>query len=261
MPQPSVVVLRTSDGVRLVADHWATDDRRLGCVVAHGFTGHARNADVRRIVTGLRAHGFGVLAPDLRGHGRSGGHSTAGADEIHDIAAAVAWLRGAGYARVAVVGFSMGGTAALRYAGLGGDADAVASVSAPGTMSERGTRPMRLVHWMFEKRSGRVTVRLLRGTRVSPHHWPTPPENPVDVVGAIAPRPLLLVHGDADHYFPMRHVDALSAGAPSATVWVEPGMGHAELATTDDLVARIGTWLRTVTNTTGAAVCDDDRRD
>jgi pimeloyl-ACP methyl ester carboxylesterase len=63
------------------------------------------------------------------------------------------------------------------------------------------------------------------------------------VVGAIAPRPLLIVHGEADRYFPLTHVEALAAAAPTAQVWIEPMMGHAEVATTADLVDRIGKWV------------------
>jgi pimeloyl-ACP methyl ester carboxylesterase len=259
VPAPTTVTLRTGDGVRLAAVYWAGDDRTIGCVVAHGFTGSSRNAHVRRICRGLADRGAGVFAPDFRGHGRSAGRGTAGADEIHDIAASVEWLRLQGYEFVAILGWSMGGTAVLRHAGLGGDADAVVSVSAPGVWYERGTRPMRLVHWMFESRTGRTATRVLRRTRLSSTGWDPVPEAPVDVAGAIAPRPLLIVHGDADPYFPMRHVDALAAAAPSAQVWVEPSMGHAEVATTEALIERIADWV--IAAARRPVVCDDDRRD
>lgn len=254
------VTLRTTDGVRLAATLWQPNHGDLACVVAHGFTGSSRNAHVQRICRALAERGIDVLAPDLRGHGKSEGLGTAGAEEIHDVAAAVAWLRAAGYPFVAVLGWSMGGTAVLRHAGLGGDADAVVSVSAPGLWFERGTRPMRLVHWMFESRSGRVATRLFRRTRVTSAGWTTIPEAPAEVVGAIAPRPLLIVHGEADHYFPSRHVDALATAAPSAQVWREPEMGHAETATTEHLIDRIGAWVLGAYERT-STVCDDDRRD
>jgi pimeloyl-ACP methyl ester carboxylesterase len=131
----------------------------------------------------------------------------------------------------------------LRYAGLGGDADAVVSVSSPGTWFERGTRPMRLVHWMCETRSGRLATRLVRRTRLSSAGWPVVPEAPAELVGSIAV-PLLLVHGDADAYFPLRHVEVLAEAAPRAELWIEPGMGHAETATTPELTARIARWVR-----------------
>ena len=258
--EPQHVPLQTSDGVRLAATLWQSEERLIGCVVGHGFTGSSRNPDVRRICSALAARGMTVLAPDFRGHGRSGGLGTAGADEIHDVAAAVAWLRAAGYDFVAVLGWSMGGSAVLRYAGLGGDADAVVSVSAPGTWFERGTRAMRVVHWMLLSRTGRVATRLWRGTRVSSAGWATIPEAPAEVVGAIAPRPLLIVHGGRDHYFPAHHVAALEAGAPDADVWRETEMGHAEVATTPELLDRIVLWVRHAYERT-RAVCDDERRD
>jgi pimeloyl-ACP methyl ester carboxylesterase len=239
------ISLVTSDGIRLTARHWDPGLRDLGCVVAHGFTGSSDTSDIRAISRALAGRGVGVLAIDFRGHGRSGGRSTVGAEEIHDVAAAVQWLRGRGYGQVAVLGWSMGGSAVLRYAGLGGDADAVVSISSPGRWYERGTRPMRVVHWLCETRTGRLVLRLSRRTRLAgPTTWDPVPEAPHEVVGLISPTPLLIVHGDADHYFPMPHVDLLREAAPNATVWIEPGMGHAESATTPALVARIADWVR-----------------
>lgn len=258
MTNQETVALTTVDAVVLQAAFWPVADHGLGVVVAHGFTGSSRQPAVQRICAALCEGGAAVLAPDLRGHGRSGGLSTAGDLEVHDVVAAVAWLREAGYERVAVLGWSMGGSIVLRYAGLGGDADAVVSVSSPGEWYERGTRAMRVVHWMCETRSGRLTCRVLRRTRLSPAGWVTVPESPAELVGRIAPTPLLIVHGDADHYFPLRHVDVLAAAAPGATVWVERGMAHAETATTPDLVRRIGTWVRAAAAT---AVWDDGARE
>ena len=258
MPPADRITFATSDGVRLSALHYPGAPE-LAVVVAHGFTGSAANPAVRRIAEQLAAEDVTVLSLDLRGHGRSGGHSTAGDREILDVEAAVRWLRDAGCARVAVLGWSMGGSAVLRYAGLGGDADAVVSVSSPGTWFERGTRPMRIVHWLWESRSGRLATRLARRTRLSGAGWTEVPPAPAEVAGAIAPTPLLIVHGDADHYFPMHHVNALTAAAPDAEVWVEAGMGHAETATTPDLVRRILDWVRTVVST--APVCDDGARE
>lgn len=244
MTSANDVVIQTADGVRLAARHWDTGLRDVGCVVGHGFTGSSRAPDVAQICRVLARQGIGVLAIDFRGHGRSGGRSTVGEAEIHDLAAAVAWLREHRYARIAALGWSMGGSIVLRYAGLGGDVDAVVSVSSPGRWFERGTRPMRMVHWMIETRSGRVVLRVLRRTRLAREGWDPVPEAPHEVVGRIAPTPLLIVHGDADRYFPMPHLHVLRESAPDAVVWVEEGMGHAESATTPDLVERIAAWLK-----------------
>lgn len=243
MPTPSRVGYTTTDLVPIAAQHWDFPDRSLGVVLAHGFTGSSKNKHVMRIASRIHGSGIGVLSPDLRGHGHSGGRCTAGEKEIFDVEAGVSWLRAAGYHQVAVLGWSMGGAAVLRYAGTGGTPDAVVSVSAPGLWFERGTTSMRVVHWACETRSGRAVLRVGRNVRMA-RVWDPIPEAPAAVAGAIAPTPLLLVHGDADHYFPMRHIDALRDAAPAADVWIEPGMGHAETATTDDLVDRITGWLR-----------------
>jgi pimeloyl-ACP methyl ester carboxylesterase len=260
---PQDVQLVTSDEIRLTALHWDPGLRDIGCVVAHGFTGSARNPDVQAISRALAGHGLGVLAIDFRGHGRSGGRSTVGAEEIHDVAAATAWLREHGYDRVAALGWSMGGSAVLRYAGLGGDADAVVSVSSPARWYERGTRAMRIVQWLCETRTGRALLRYGRRTRLDRTAWKEiVPEAPYEVAGLIAPTPLLIVHGDGDRYFPLPHVHLLRDSAPTAEVWIEPGMGHAESATTVDLIERIAEWLRAAAvQPRGTTVCHDGSRD
>ena len=241
--------LVTEDGVRLSGVHLPARpdltgaDPDLVFVVAHGFTCSIRRP-VFQAICG-RLSGFGsVVAVDFRGHGDSGGRSTVGADEVLDVRAAVRWARRR-YPRVATVGFSMGGSVVLRHAALyrdGDRVDAVASISAPSRWYILDTPPMRRVHWLCETTLGRTTARLL-GTRLA-GSWPQPPASPIELVGRIAPTPLLLVHGDRDAYFTLEHPRALAAAAGAgAELWIEAGYGHAESAATPDLVDRIGGWL------------------
>jgi fermentation-respiration switch protein FrsA (DUF1100 family) len=101
---------------------------------------------------------------------------------------------------------------------------------------------MRRVHWLLETTAGRrLGSRAVRLRLDEP--WLTPPPSPLEVVSAIAPTPLLLVHGDRDEYFPLEHFRALAqAAGPTATAWVVPGFGHAESGATAPLVERIGRW-------------------
>lgn len=196
-----------------------------------------------------------VVTFSFRGHGASGGRSTVGDREVLDLAAAVRWARELGHTRVATVGFSMGGSVVLRHAALYGSAgpkheertdavsDAVVSVSAPARWYYRGTAPMRRVHWLVTRPEGRLVGRYGLRTRIHHRDWNPVPLSPVEAVPRIAPTPLLIVHGDRDGYFPVDHPRMLAEAAGDAgELWLEPGMGHAEHASDDELLRRIGDW-------------------
>ncbi|GAA1765627.1 alpha/beta hydrolase [Luedemannella helvata] len=239
--------LRTADGVVLSAQHDPGPSTDLAFVAAHGFTGSWRTPAMRRVAAILTEFG-GVVTFDFRGHGRSGGASTVGDQEIYDVAAAVDWARSLGYASVATVGFSLGSACVVRHAAAF-PADflvGVAAVSGPSRWYYRDTVPMRRLHWVVERRLGRVVSRVALRTRVSAVAWPADqlPESPTEAAARLAPVPLLVVHGDADRYFPLDHAHALHAAAgQTSELWIEPGFGHAENAASDDLIRRIGGWL------------------
>jgi pimeloyl-ACP methyl ester carboxylesterase len=240
------VMFRTRDNVRIDAAHTPSrgaDD--LGIVLAHGFTGSLRERSTRRIAHVLSGFG-GVVAFDFRGHGRSGGDSTVGDLEILDLDAAVRHARAIGYARVAVVGFSMGGAVAVRHAGVLGGVDAVAAVSAPARWYYRGTRPMRQVHWAIERPLGRWVTRVGKRTRIMKGVWDPLPLAPYEAAAKISPAPLLVVHGDEDAFFPLDHpYQIYEAAQEPKELWIEPGYGHAESAATPELIRRIGEWIST----------------
>ncbi|MDQ8704823.1 alpha/beta hydrolase [Streptomyces sp. LHD-70] len=262
--------LRAADGVSVDALYEPGPQGVDGpaIVLAHGFTGDLERPHVRRAAAVLARYAS-VVTFTFRGHGKSGGRSTVGDREVLDLAAAVSWARGLGHARVVTVGFSMGGSVALRHAALhrveaaaepgegrtdaaaaepcegrtDAYADAVVAVSAPARWYYRGTAPMRRLHWLVTRRSGRVVGRHVLRTRIHPREWDPVPLSPVEAVPLIAPTPLLIVHGDRDPYFPLDHPRMLAdAAGGSAELWLEPGMGHAENAAGEELLARIASW-------------------
>ncbi|MEU4931232.1 alpha/beta fold hydrolase [Streptomyces yokosukanensis] len=253
---PIRTFLRTADGIPVdsvydpgafvyetAPDAFRSPSRDLVFVVAHGFTGDADRPHVRRVAGVLRDYGA-VVTFSFRGHGRSGGRSTVGDKEVLDLDAAVEWARGLGHARVATVGFSMGGSVVLRHAALRpGTVDSVVSVSAPARWYYRGTAPMRRLHWLVTRPEGRLVGRYGLRTRIHPRDWDPIPLSPVEAVPRIAPTPLLIVHGDRDGYFPLDHPRMLAEAAGGhGELWTEPGMGHAEHAADDALLARIADW-------------------
>ncbi|MFE5024296.1 alpha/beta hydrolase [Streptomyces sp. NPDC056656] len=243
------VMLRTRDGVPIEAAYAPGPGPAGGpvIVVAHGFTGDLERPHVRR-AAGVFAQRAAVVTFSFRGHGRSGGRSTVGDREVLDLVAAVEWARSLGHEQVVTVGFSMGGSVVLRHAALHrgrteARSDAVVAVSAPARWYYRGTAPMRRLHWLVTRPAGRIVGRVGLRTRIHPHEWDPVPLSPVESVPLIAPTPLLIVHGDRDPYFPLDHPRMLASAAPGgAELWLEPGMGHAEHAADDGLLARIGGW-------------------
>ncbi|MET9384677.1 alpha/beta fold hydrolase [Streptomyces sp. NPDC002928] len=253
---PLRTFLHTTDGVTIdsvynpgavVYDGFPPSSVDPVFVIAHGFTGDVDRPHVRRVAQAFARYGA-VVTFSFRGHGASGGRSTVGDREVLDLAAAVEWARGLGHARVVTVGFSMGGSVVLRHAALYGPrhearTDAVVSVSAPARWYYRGTAPMRRVHWLVTRPEGRLVSRYGFRTRIHHRDWDPVPLSPVEAVPRIAPRPLLVVHGDQDGYFPVDHPRMLAAAAGDhGELWLEPGMGHAEHAADDELLRRIGRW-------------------
>ncbi len=246
-PVVTAMTLVTEDGVPIDAIH-LPGPGDLAIVVAHGFTLSWQRPNVWRIANRLNRMG-GVLTFDFRGHGRSGGLSTLGDREIFDLDVVIRWARELGYQRVAAVGFSMGASVVLRHAGLVGGLDAVVSVSGPGRWYYRGTEPMRRVHFAVEHRLGRYVTRRWLKTRISPDGWKPVPVPPAEAAAQISPVPLLIVHGDKDHYFPPEHGRQLyRAAREPKELWMIPGMGHAESACDPELVDRIGHWVEAATS-------------
>jgi pimeloyl-ACP methyl ester carboxylesterase len=251
-PVTKANTLVTGDGVPIDTVHLAQDSD-LAIVLAHGFTLSWQRPAVWNIATRLNQLA-GVVAIDFRGHGRSGGLCTMGDKELQDLDVAVAYARELGYPRVAAVGFSMGASIVLRYAGLvGGGLDAVASVSSPGWWYFRGTERMRRVHFAVEHRLGRLVTRKLAHTRVASEPWDPVPVPPDQAAARIAGIPLLVVHGDQDPYFPVEHAQRIfDAARDPKELWLVPGYGHAESSCRPALTDRIVGWVAEAAGATAA---------
>ena len=234
--------LVTDDGVPIDAMHLPKDSD-LAIVLAHGFTLSWQHGAVWKVANGLN-RSAGVIAFDFRGHGRSGGLSTLGDRETRDLGVAIGYARELGYRRIAAVGFSMGASIVVRYAGLVGGIDAAVSVSGPGRWYYRGTYPMRRVHWAVERRIGRMITRRWLNTRISSGRWDPVPVPPAEAAAQISPIPFLVVHGDKDPYFPVEHAHQLfEAAREPRELWIVPGFGHAESGSDEALVDRIAAWV------------------
>jgi len=175
------------------------------------------------------AAGYNVLLFDFRAHGLSDGQfSSVGHHETNDVIGAVQYLKQrpeVDPARIGVVGFSMGAVATIQAAAQCTDIAAVVADSAYASFLEAVRYSFRLVsrlphfpvapiamHWA--KWMVHVDVNQLR---------------PVDVIGRIAPRPILLTHGTRDEIVPLRHAYTLFKAADEPKdLWVVADARHVE---------------------------------
>lgn len=179
-----------------------------------------------RLAPGLLAAGFDVLTFDLRGEGTSGGDPiTFGAREQSDVLGAVRGAKARGDDRVGVLGFSLGGVAAILAAACSSDIDAVVAESPFADLTDTFTRELEDRDHLPAPVAayGLALYRAMSGTdpaSVSPEH----------AIASIAPRPILLIQGSADTTVPQSDSDRLLSSAAAATTsrWLVPGGRHAE---------------------------------
>jgi pimeloyl-ACP methyl ester carboxylesterase len=221
MPRPT---LTTLDGLALAGHRRLFESARAAVVLVHGFNASSSCPNVVELAEAIHADGLDVVTYDARGHGGSGGESTLGDRERHDVAAAVAKARERTPA-VVLVGASMGAIAALRYAATDPEIAGVIALSCPSAWRVPRSARGGLAALMTRTPPGRALIRRLTGVRVAAK-W-TNPAPPIDLVREIR-SPITFVHGGDDKFIARRDSGELYAAAnvPRKLVFV-PEMGHA----------------------------------
>jgi len=233
--------LTAADGVRLHAVRLAGPaTARAAVVIVHGFVNWHRTPRIHAFATALSEH-VEVIALDLRGHGHSGGDSTLGVEEALDVAAAVEAVTPG--RPVVLVGTSLGGAAALLYAGRARElaqreVAAAVAVSAPAHWRGQTGEGLTRVRRFASSPAGRTAMAVLMRTRVGDCGQPRP--DPVDAVGGVAPARTVIVHDPADWYFGPEHAQALYDAAlePRALWWTE-NAGHGTDLLTPEFSTRL----------------------
>lgn len=265
-----VVRLRARDGLRLAARwlpaqgsdaEWAADPHEA-ILLLHGYSGSIA-PDLVEYAPFLRRTA-GVLGLDFRGHGGSDdGPSTFGLLETEDIAGALAWFGERGITRVAMVGTSMGGIAAIAAVAVLGDGALDAAADDPtaprgvdvaprpaiiGVVADSTAPELDIaVGSRVRGPAGRfVAARLFDGAARVLGADPRATE-PSRVIGLLETVPLLLIHGEFDTTVPISEGRRLAALAgPASEHWIVPGAEHSggHAAAGDDYEQRVTNFLR-----------------
>ncbi|MEO8476024.1 MAG: alpha/beta fold hydrolase, partial [Actinomycetota bacterium] len=183
---------------------------------------------------------FVVYAFDARGHGGSDGVSDFGGAEMYDVDAVAGLAREGGHERLVTVGTSMGGISVIRHAALIGPPDLVVAISSLASWDwHAGADPAARRNFQARVNTvpGRAALRAW-GVRL-PEEWQEP-ESPEDVIGKIAPTPIVIVHGENDMLFSVEHARRLyeAAGDPKHLM-IGDRFGHAEDGLTPGFARRL----------------------
>jgi len=192
-------------------------------ILQHGY--HANSAEMLPIGRMLAQHGYGILLFDFRGHGKSEGNTvTLGLHETQDTNAAVNYLlRQPGVNRIGLIGNSMGGATGILAASKNKNIQAIA---VEGVFSElkdevgigievQTPLPAFPFDVIFVYIAERET-----GYRLSDIA-------PVEKIGQISPRPILIMQGGNDKRINSDSGNSLFAAAGEPKIyWYEPSAAH-----------------------------------
>jgi fermentation-respiration switch protein FrsA (DUF1100 family) len=175
----------------------------------------------------FREAGYNVLCFDFRAHGLSGGRFTSvGHHETNDVIGAVQYLKQrpeVDARRIGAIGFSMGAAATIQAAARCPDIAAIVADSAYASFVDAAKYSFRLVtrvpHSLFAPIAMRW-AKLMMNVDASQLR-------PIDAIGRIAPRPVMLTHGVLDEIVPVRHAHTLfKAAEEPKELWIVPGAHH-----------------------------------
>ncbi len=209
------VTFASADGPALSGWFFPADDPVGTIVHCHG---NAQNMTAHwQLVRFLPARGFNLLVFDYRGYGESEGRPSR-SGTVADAKAAVEYVLGRDDVdpeRVGIYGQSIGG--AIGAVVAASDERVRAAVIDCSFTSYRRMA----AHALRLNPATRIAARPLAGLLIASGY------DPIDHVGEIAPRPILIVHGTADELVPMEMSRELyQAAGENAELYLIDGAGH-----------------------------------
>jgi fermentation-respiration switch protein FrsA (DUF1100 family) len=207
----------------------------------------------------FREAGYNVLCFDFRAHGLSGGRFTSvGHLETDDVIGAVRYVRERPEVtteQIGVLGFSMGAAATIQAAARCEDIAVVVADSAYASFVDAARYSFQLVTRVPHFLIAPLAIRWAKWIV----HVDASQLRPVDVIGRIAPRPVMLTHGELDEIVPVRHANVLfQAAEEPKEIWVVPEAHHvgARDLDPDGYFARIERFMRQTLKPVTNAVAD-----
>jgi dipeptidyl aminopeptidase/acylaminoacyl peptidase len=209
--------VRTEDGIMIRIWYYPSRNR-AAVLILGGLTGSLGNK-IPTVETLLQA-GYGIAQVDTRACSQPSALVTLGVDETLDAQAALELLKSFPEIdpdQIGVMGFSMGGSAAIRLMYHQNEVRSLVRDGGYARMSD-----------MFQPQTGDgISEWIFRGMIGMMFNWQTGIDykeiNPINILPAISPRPILLVYGEKEAEPGFAQFEA--AMEPK-TLWIVPGGTH-----------------------------------
>lgn len=199
-------------------------------IFAHGHATNRQQSDssVMFLFPELVHHGYNVFTFDFRDSGESGGTiDTVGQFEQRDLAAALDVMKSRPTGRhIGFLGYSMGAAVSLLVAANDPRVEAVVADASFADLQQyldsNVSKFSHLPRYPFTPIMEWLSVPL---TGFDPATV-----QPIKSIARIAPRPILLIHGEADKLIDVENSRELLAAAhnPHAQLWTVPNAGHVQ---------------------------------
>ncbi len=212
--------------------------RRPAAVVLHGFPGFEKNYDILRA---LRRLGYHSLIFHYRGAwGSEGKYSVTG--QIDDAESALKMLRNRSDVdpdRILLVGHSMGSWLAVNLGAMDKRVIGVISISGGGDMSKRRRLDRERVENTLRFLKGITYESYVEDTRMRAEKY-----NPVDSIGMISPRPVLIIHGEKDEVVSVDNARVLyEAAQEPKELFIVDGADHVFSYQREAVINKITSWV------------------
>jgi len=214
--------IRSFDNTKIAYNYLKGENRDTIVVVVPGFW-MSKDAAVFNELSADLAVKYDVAVIDQRGHGSSGGWYSYTAREHEDINCVIEHFRQL-YKKVVLMGFSLGAASSVIAAAKYKNIDGLILVSPPADFEKIENRWYRWPsarEWFFK-----LGVHMIK---LRPGNLFLKKEKPVDLIGNLAPLPILIVHGENDDIIFKHHAEELFAKAkePKKLRIIKDGL-HAE---------------------------------
>lgn len=229
-----------SHGCKLLGTLYRTrkHGKSPAAIVLHGFPGFEKNYDILRA---LQTLGYHSLIFHYRGAwGSEGDYTVTG--QIDDVKSALEMLRNrpdVDPEKILIVGHSMGSWLAVNIGAIDRQVIGVVAISGVGDMRKRGE---------LNRKRVESSLRFLRGVTyeqyISDMETRAEKYNPVEKIGRISPRPVLIIHGENDAVVKVYNAYALyeAAKEPKELFIVEKA-DHVFSYQREEVLRRITSWI------------------